>query len=313
MSGRRTRFGAGWMASVGAVALLAAAACGGPKNVVPTGVSEPDKFLYERGSEALADKKWITAREYFRRLVDGYPQSPYRPDAKLGVGDTYVGEGTTESLILGVAEYREFLTFYPTHAKADYAQYKLGMAYFKQMRNPQRDQTETREAIREFETFMQRYPNSPLKPEAEARLRESRDRLSTADYQVGYFYYRQRWYPGAIDRLKAVLAADPGFTNRDAVYYYLAESLLKLNLQAEAVPYLDRLVKEFQTSEYLEQAKLRLAEFNAAPAKPADPITPAADSPKPADAPKPADSPKPADGPTPIPPAQPVKPKPPAR
>ena len=62
----------------------------------------------------------------------------------------------------------------------------------------------------------QRYPNSSLMPEAKARLRETRDRLSEADYQVGYFYYRQKWYPGAIDRFKVGAEGRSGFTNRDA-------------------------------------------------------------------------------------------------
>ena len=70
------------------------------------------------------------------------------------------------------------------------------MTHFRQMRAPQRDQTETREAISEFETFVARYPNSTLMPEVKARLRDARDRLSQSDYLVGYFYYRQRWYPG---------------------------------------------------------------------------------------------------------------------
>ena len=67
----------------------------------PPGTGQPDKFLYEKGTEALQDKKWLRAREYFRQLVDNYPQSPLRPDAKLALGDTYLGENTTESLVLG--------------------------------------------------------------------------------------------------------------------------------------------------------------------------------------------------------------------
>jgi len=42
------------------------------------------------------------------------------------------------------------------------------------------------------------------------------------------------------------------------VYYYLAESLVRTKKEAEAVPYYDRLVKEFEQSEYLVEAKKRL-------------------------------------------------------
>jgi outer membrane protein assembly factor BamD len=243
-----------------ALAVLAGA-CGGKKNTVPTGIAEADKFLFERGTELLNRKKWLTAREFFGRLVDNYPQSPYRPDAKIGVGDAYLGEGSTESLVLAVNEFKEFLSYYPTHRRADYAQYKLAYCHYRQMRGPERDQRETREAVQEFETFMAKYPNSTLMPEVQARYREARDRLSMSEYRVGYFYFRQRWYPGAISRLKAVLKEDPGFTERDALYYYLGEALLKVKLGAEALPYFDRLVKEFETSEFLEPAKARLAEF----------------------------------------------------
>lgn len=265
------------LSTIVSAALLAMSlsACAAKQDVLPADVKEPDKFLYTRGTESLDKKRWMTAREYFRRLIDGYPQSELRPDAKLGVGDSYLGEGTTESLLLAVNEYREFLTFYPTSARADYAQYKLGMTYFRQMRAPQRDQTETREAVREFQVFMERYPNSALRPEVEAKLREARDRVSTSEYQVGVFYYKQRWYPGAIDRLRALLKSDPGFTFRDGLYYYLGESLLKVRLDAEALPLFEKLVAEFTASEFLEKAKVREAELKAKMATAGAPVTPA--------------------------------------
>ena len=49
----------------------------GKKPAIPEGSLEADKLLFERGTEALNRKKWITAREYFRQIVEGYPQSPY--------------------------------------------------------------------------------------------------------------------------------------------------------------------------------------------------------------------------------------------
>ena len=140
-------------ALVAAIVLAALAfvpACSRQKNVVPTGILEGDKYLMDRGTELIAKKKWFQAREYFRQLVDNYPQSNYRPDAKLGVGDTYLGERSPESLVLAQNEYREFLTFYPTHARADYAQFKLGMSYFLQMLAADRDQTSTKEAVAEL-------------------------------------------------------------------------------------------------------------------------------------------------------------------
>jgi outer membrane protein assembly factor BamD len=261
-----------------ALLVVGVSACAGKKDLLPTNIAEPDKFLYDKGMTSLEEKRWMTAREYFRRVIDSYPQSTLRPDSKLGLGDSYLGEAGTESLLLAANEYREFLTFYPTSPRADYAQYKLGMTFFRQMRGPQRDQTETLAAVREFQVFMERYPNSQLRPEVEAKLREARDRVSTAEYQVGVFYYKQRWYPGAIDRLRALMKSDPGFTYRDGLYYHLAESLVKVRLDAEALPLYDKLLAEFTVSEYLEKAKLRQAELKAKMAASGAPTTPATDA-----------------------------------
>jgi outer membrane protein assembly factor BamD len=244
--------------------LLAVIGCvtDGARNL-PAGTLEPDKFLFDKGNSSLQAKKWLTAREYFKQVVETYTGSVYRPDAKLAIGDTYLGEGSGEALVLAINEYTEFLSFYPTNKRADYAQYKLGLAHFRQMRKPQRDQTETRDAIREFQTFIARYPNSELMDEVKSKLREARDRLSDADYLVGFFYFRQRWYPGAVDRFQSVLKDDPEYTRRDQVYFHLGESFLKNKREAEALPYYERVVSEFEQSEYLEEAKKRIAEVKA--------------------------------------------------
>ena len=241
-----------------AIALLVAA-CGGNKPpALPPGNTAPDRFLFQRANEEMMRERWLTARQYFQQIVDNYPQSAVRPDAKLGVGDSYLNEGGNANLVLAENEFKEFITFYPTSARVDYAQYKLAMSHVRRMRAPERDQTETVAAVREFEVFFDRYPNSMLTPEVREKWRDARNRLSEASYKVGLYYYRARWYPGAIDRFKEVLKDDPSYPDRDAVYYYLAESLMKSDKKAEAVPYYDRLVKEFDRSEFLIDAQKRL-------------------------------------------------------
>jgi outer membrane protein assembly factor BamD len=311
-----------------AVALLASACAssGGVKSKVPAGEKQPDKFLFDRGNEAIAKKKWLTAREYYQTIVETYPQSTYRADAKLGVGDSLIGEGSLANSVQAIQEFREFLSFFPTHARADYAQYKLAMAHYYQMAKAERDQSETRDCLKEFDIFFERFPNSTIMPDARKYYREARDRLSESEFRVGYFYFRSRWYPGAIDRFQKLMKDDPQYTNRDAVYFRLAESEIKVNRPAEAVPLLQKLVEEFQQSEYLEETQQLLAEWRnpdgsvkavsvpvAEPGKKSkgkgQPKPKTEDKPKTGDKPqtdgKPSETPKP-DAATPAPPTTPV-------
>lgn len=253
-----------WLVAVAIVV----SGCAASQVTVPPGTLDADKFLFDRGQEELKERRWLRAREFFRQIVDNYPQSPYRPDAKLAVGDSYIGEGNTESLLLAVNEFREFLTFFPTNPRADYAQYRLAYAYSEQMLAPDRDQTATRDSIREIQVFLDRYPNSAIVPDARKLLREAQDRLSESGYRIGLTYYRMRHYSGAISRFREVLKLDSEYTGRDAVYYHLGESLLAIarlspdkSKAAEALPYYERILQEFEQSQYMEDARKRIAEL----------------------------------------------------
>jgi outer membrane assembly lipoprotein YfiO len=251
-----------------ALLLLAATAavdCHRNKTILPApGSVEADKYLFDHGQAALTRRHWLEGREYFKKLVDTYPQSPYRQEAKLGIGDSYLGENSIESNILGVNEFREFLSFFPGNERTDYAQYKIALGYANQMLGPERDPTPAQDALTACDTFLRNYTSSKYRPDVEKVKRQARDQLSGKDYKVGLQYYRINWYPGAVSRFKALLDADPEYSARDAVYFYLGEIYHKTKQDAEALPYYDKLVKQFDKSEFLERAKKRIEEIKAA-------------------------------------------------
>jgi outer membrane protein assembly factor BamD len=251
--------------------LVALAACAKGPKLPAAGSVNADQYLFETGSKLLKEKKWLTSREYFRRLVDTYPGSPYRADAKLGIGDSYLGEGRADSHVLAANEFREFLQFFPLNPRADYAQYKLGLAQMKQMLGPQRDQTATKAALAEFDRFVQAYPKSEFRPEVDKLRRQVRDRLSESEFRVGVFHYRTRNYPGAVVRFNGILKDDPEFSYRDGVYFYLAECFMKIQatalgemkdqLRKDALTQYEKILAEFKQSEYLKRAEKRIAEL----------------------------------------------------
>ncbi len=196
--------------------------CAAKQKAPPVGTQGADKYLFDKGTELLGKKNWLTAREHFRRLVDSYPQSPLRADAKLGIADSYLGENRVDSRILAVNEYREFLTYYPLNPRADYAQYHLALAQTRQMLTAQRDQTNTLDALTETQRFLDNYPNSKYRPEVEKLNREARDRLSEYEFLVGKLYFQGKWMPGALARWGELLKTDPAVhaKGRSAVLHW---------------------------------------------------------------------------------------------
>ncbi len=268
------------LALVFSAAAMLLTGCVRPVRMPQPGEREPDKYLFDRGTESLKERHWLEAREYFQRLVDQFPQSPYRQEARLGIGDAYLGEGGFDTLVIAAEKFREFLRYFPLNERADYAQYKVAVAESQQMLSPDRDQTPTVTALREIEAFLRLYPNSKYTPEALALQRTARDRLSDSEFRVGQFYFRSRWYRGAIPRLESILKNNPEYIRRDAVYYFLAESLLRTGQPKEAFEMFNRLVAEFKVSDHLEDANLRITELtrlrDSAQQKPGAAATPPA-------------------------------------
>ena len=218
--------------------------------------SASDQVVFEAGQKALEAKDWESARQYFRRLIDAFPQSEHQPAARIGVADAYFEEGGTASYVLAVSAYREFLTLYPQHPKSDHAQFRAAESYFRQKNSPDRDQTATQQALEEYQRLLDVYPQSSYVEPARERIRECRQGLARANYQVGYFYQktRQAWR-AAIGRYEVILSDYPDYDRVDEVLYRLAEALGNAGRYAEARPHLARLLAEFPQSPYVEQAK----------------------------------------------------------
>ena len=242
----------------GAIVLLLAGLSGCAHSGVDTASlsSSSDAIVWDAAQKAYQKKQWETARQYYKRIVDGFPNSEYGPGARLGLGQSYFEEGGTGNYILAVASLREFLTLYPSHPRADFAQYLVAEAYFKQKNGPDRDQSSTRKALTEYERLLDLYPGSPQVENARKRIRDCRASLARSEYVVGWFYQkgRQAWR-AAINRYEGILSDYPDYDRLDEVLFRLSECLDAAGRRAEALPLLDRLLGEYPQSEYADDAR----------------------------------------------------------
>jgi len=257
--------------------------------------SPSDQVVWEAGQQAVADKDWEAARQYFRRIIDAFPQSQHQAESRIALADSYLAQGGPGNSILAVAAYREFLTLYPSAPQAAYAQYQAAEAYFKQMNSPDRDQTPTLEALGEFQRLLDVYPDSQYVEPARERIQECRQTLARSEFMVGYFYQKTRKaWRAAVSRYERVLREYPDYENLDEVLFRLGEALNASARFLEARPVLTRLEEEYPESQWVSKARELVAEMPlmlppaedvpaTAPAGAADPpaTTDAADGPPP--------------------------------
>lgn len=272
------------------VAALAAAgsACGhgGPVDIA-TLASNSAQVVWEAGQKAAEKKQWEAARQHFRRIVDGFPQSELVPQARLALGDSLYKEGGTANWILAVGAYREFLTFYPSHPRAEYAQLMVAESYYRQRNSADRDQTATKHALEEFDRLVDLYPQSSHMEQARGRIVELRQTLGRAELMAGFFYQKTRKaYRAAIQRYEYLLKEFPDYSAVDEVLLRLAQCLFFESRGAEALPHLARLAEEFPSSPFLTQARALEDAIRKAPAPPPAAATPSPSTPSPSPTPQ---------------------------
>lgn len=187
------------------------------------GNMEPDKVLYDRALNDYEHGRYTESRLSLQALINSYPDSEYLAKAKLAVADSYYKEGGIEGLSQAVAEYKDYITFFPFLDDAAYAQMQVGMAHYRMMEKADRDSTQAQLAEQEFQTFLLKYPKSNLAPEATQRLREVQEILADGDFDIARFYYLKGDYRASGSRLVEVISRYPLFSQADRATWMLGD------------------------------------------------------------------------------------------
>jgi outer membrane protein assembly factor BamD len=229
---------------------------------------QPDKILYEKATNEIAHSRYDVGRLTLQTLINTYPDSEYLAKAKLAIADSYYSEGGVSGLTQCEAEYKDFITFFPTAPEAPQAQYRVGMAHFRMMAKADRDQAEARLAEVELKEFLVKYPDNPLTVRVKARLRETQEVLAQGELLTASFYQMRGAYRAARGRYREIVEKYPNFSGGDQALYGLAQTLEHLKTPKEAVPYYSRLVRDFPLSPRAAEAKDRLVAMHEPVPKP---------------------------------------------
>jgi len=106
--------------------------------------ADSPESLYKTGEQALFSRKFGTAKERFKKLLESSPESEFSRTARLGLAESYYRDGDYEE---AAQAYKDYLELHPLSPNSDYVQYKLGMCYYKLMLPPDRDQSYTLKAV----------------------------------------------------------------------------------------------------------------------------------------------------------------------
>jgi outer membrane protein assembly factor BamD len=203
----------------------------------------PPEQAYQAAMRKIEKKRYYTARAQLQELLPRIPPDDREllPKVQLAIADAYYRDGGLLNYGEALNGYRNFLTYYPQHERADHAQFMVGMSLFQQALSPDRDQSVTLRAIDEFRKVQQVFPDSPYAAQARERTQDCLDRLADHERLIGWFYQRRDAWQAAVDRYRYILEHYPRYRRMSRVLFDLGRTLLDAGNRDDAEEAFQRL------------------------------------------------------------------------
>ncbi len=245
---------------------IVVAGCGAAQNTRALSYGENARRSYENAFHAFEDGDCLTAQPLFRRIRSEYPYSRYAALAELRTADCNVAQNQyTEA----IRAYRSFVRHRPAHAEVPYARFKIAEAYYQQLPGdfflsppPQeRDQTSTRNALRNLRRFLLDHPDNEHADEARDMVRATLALLARHELYVAEFYLGQDHAQAAVGRLRHLLDVYEGSGIEPEALLLLGRVFLHMREVRDARRAFEELVERFPESGYAVQAREFLRRF----------------------------------------------------
>lgn len=152
-------------------------------------------------------RSWEKTAGLFEKVVKNGPYSPIAPQAQMDVG---AAREKQKDFPLAVKAYERAADRYADQRQfAADATFKAGLAYQKEARTADYDQSVSGKAIASFTDFIALYEDDPRVPDAERRIKSLKDEQARGNFTIAQYYEKGRKWEAARIYYNAAYAIDP--------------------------------------------------------------------------------------------------------
>jgi outer membrane protein assembly factor BamD len=241
---------------VTAIALmpLVLAACAGGSGGRPGDtayVARDVETLYAAAKDRLDSGQPKIAAALFDEVERQHPYSPWARRAQLMSAFSYYAGGDHNKSIEAA---RRFLEIHPGNKDAPYAYYLIGLNYYEQISDVERDQKITLQARTALQEVSRRFPGTEYASDARLKLDLVEDHLAGKDMEIGRYYQRSGKWIAAQIKFQNVVEQYQTTSHTPEALYRLVETGLALGIPAEAKKYAAVLGANYPGNEWYERA-----------------------------------------------------------
>ena len=206
---------------------------------------------FKEGYEELNKGDVLYAAKKFNEAELLYPQSQWAPKAALMAAYTYYSDNYYGDSIF---EIKRYLKTYPNHKNNDYAQFLLAMCYYETIVDERRDLEPLLKAKRQFELILNNYPNTDYSMDSKFKLDLISDKLAAKEMYIGKHYLKKKKWIPAINRYKKVVEDYSTTIYVEEALHRLVEIYYRIGLKQESEKYAKLLGYNYQSSKWYKES-----------------------------------------------------------
>jgi outer membrane protein assembly factor BamD len=217
--------------------------------------------LYQAG-------KYKKALKLMEQIVPTFRGKSQAEDLMFKYANTFY---KLEDYYLAGYQFERFVTSYPGSDSVEVAAYRSAKSYYELSPRFSLDQKDTNKALEQLQIYIDTYPESQYRGEANQLVKELREKLEKKDYEVARQFLNISDYKAAIGAFDNFIADHPGAPLRKEAFFYRFVAQYELAINSfpslvaerleEAKGYYNSFNKYYSTSEYSEEANEIMADI----------------------------------------------------
>jgi outer membrane protein assembly factor BamD len=206
---------------------------------------------YKEGIKALEDGDVLFAAKKFNEAELVYPQSDWAPKSALMSAYSYYIQDYYGDAVF---ELNRFIKTYPKDLRLSYAHFLLGMCYYEQIIDEKKDLGPILKAKEKFNYILKNYPDTDFALDAQFKLGLINDISASKEMYIGKHYVKkQKWIP-AINRFQIIVKNYDTTVYVEEALFRLVEIYYLLGLTDESQKYAKLLGYNYLSSRWYKES-----------------------------------------------------------
>lgn len=213
--------------------------------------------------------KYKKALKLMEQIVPAYRGKPQAERLIFIYANTFY---LMEDFYLAGYQFERFETQYPNSDSVEVAAYRSAKSFYELSPRYSLDQEDTNKALEKLQAYINKYPNTEYRDEANSLVAELRGKLEKKDIKVAQQYLKISDFKPAIEAFENFISDHPGSEYRKDAFYGRLEAGYELAINsipslvqerlATAKGYYNSFIKYYKDSELMEDAEAILTDIN---------------------------------------------------